>query len=160
MESNTDPIDVVSESLKLNSINRSYLRSASGWGTFLAIIAFIFVGFMVIMALAMGTLLTALGGAFTEDLPFAPVLFSVFYLIIALVYFFPAWFLFRFSSKMKSALQGHSQVDLDSSFSNLRSLFRFMGILTLVVIFLYLVGILAGILFAENLASLVDEQAF
>jgi len=156
MESNNDPIDQVSEKLSLNTQNRSHLKSAAGWGNFLAIIAFIFVGLMVIAALAVGTLLTAFGGMSEEELPFPPAAISVVYLVLGLVYFFPALFLYRFSTKMKSALHGNQQTELDSSLSNLKALLQFLGVLTIIGLILYGVGIVAGILFAGTLASFVS----
>lgn len=149
------PIDeLLTGELSISPTGRQNLEIAAGWGNFLAILAFILVGLMVIIALLMGSMLTSLGAMAGEELPFPPAIFSVFYLIIAAVYFFPALYLFRFASRMKLALRNNSQIDLESSFANLKSLYKFLGIIAIISLVLYAVVILGAVLYAGSLATL------
>jgi uncharacterized membrane protein (DUF485 family) len=62
------------------------------------------------------------------------------------LYFFPCLFLFRFASKMKHALAANDQAQLNTSFQNLKSLFRFVGILTIIFLAFYAIAIVFGLL--------------
>ena len=71
----------------------------------------------------------------------------VYYLCIALLVFFAYLFLYRFAVNMKLALQGNSQELLNRAFQNLKILYRYWGILTiigLVFFALFVVIILLG----------------
>ncbi len=155
MENEISPIDQISETLVINAENRQNLQSTASWGMFLAIVGFIFVSIIVVMALMMGTLLSSLGAMAGDELPFPPALFSIFYFILAAIYFIPIWYLYQFSGKMKSALQNNLQSDLNSSFSNLKALYKFSGILAIIIIGIYVLAIIGGILFAGSMAALI-----
>ncbi|MBS1611091.1 MAG: hypothetical protein JSS70_20525, partial [Bacteroidetes bacterium] len=70
----------------------------------------------------------------------------VIYILIAAVYFFPCLFLFHFANKMKTALAANDQELLNTSFQNLKKLFRFMGILTIICLALFAIQLLIGLL--------------
>ncbi|MEZ5043777.1 MAG: DUF5362 family protein [Saprospiraceae bacterium] len=76
----------------------------------------------------------------------SPFIFTVYFLLIALVYLFPVLYLYRFSTKMQTALRSDNEAELTASFSNLKSLYKFMGILTAIFIGLYaLIFVFAGL---------------
>ena len=62
---------------------------------------------------------------------------AFFYLILAVAYFFTCLFLYRFASKMKTALSGNAQDQLNFSFQNLKSLFKYFGIITIIALAMY-----------------------
>jgi hypothetical protein len=129
--------------LQIDPESNSYLSEAAKWSKFLAIMGFIMCGLLVILGLfsasIYGSASHAIGGAFSEMGGF---MIAAFYFVFAVVYFFPCLYLLRFSSKMQAALRSNNQQELNNSFSNLKSCFRFMGILTIVVISLYVIVIL------------------
>lgn len=126
-----------------------FLAETARWGKFLSIVGFVLCGLLVILALFMGTLMgTAfsqiegaglLGGGMS-------ILVTVIYLILAVLYFFPCLYLFRFSDKMKRALVESNQVEMTSAFENLKSCFKFMGIMTIVLLSFYALAFIFGIL--------------
>ncbi len=69
-------------------------------------------------------------------------LIGVAYLFMAALYFFPVLYLNKFSSKMLNAISMRDSLTLESSFEQLRNHYRFIGILTIVMIGLYALGIL------------------
>ena len=73
---------------------------------------------------------------------------AIIYIIIALVWFFPLLYLLRFANKMKVALNGNDQQALNISFENLKACFRYVGIITIIVLAIYalffLIAIIAG----------------
>lgn len=148
--------------LHIDLANRSSLTEAAKWGKFLAIVGFVMCGLIVILAFFIGTIMTSLGalgsmgdmegmeGMGGSGLPgfMGGAFLTVLYLLIGLLYFFPCLFLFRFADKMQLALRSEDQQYLTTSFENLKSLFKFMGILTIIVLCLYALGILIAIISA------------
>jgi Family of unknown function (DUF5362) len=54
-------------------------------------------------------------------------------------------FLFRFASKMKAALYNTDQESLNASFMNLKVLYRFMGIITIIYLVFIVLALVLGI---------------
>ena len=71
---------------------------------------------------------------------------AVLYIIIALIYFFPCLFLFRFATKTKAALAANDQEVLNASFQNLKASFRYVGIITIVLLAFWVLALLVGLL--------------
>lgn len=139
-------------SLQIDATIKNYLSETAKWGRFLSILGFICCGLLILLGLFFGTFFSRFssGSAYGVNSPYATGYVAgmiwVFYLLAAILYFFPCLFLFRFSGKMKKALAANDQVDLTGAFQNLKSLFRFVGILTIIVLGLYVLGIVAAIL--------------
>jgi hypothetical protein len=121
-----------------------YLEETRKWASFLAIIGFIGVAFLLLA----GIFFTSIMSMFAATLPAViPGFFGMIYVLIALLYFFPCLYLYRFSTQMKKALHQTDQEKLTSSFGNLKSLFRFMGLCTVVVLSIYLIILLTVVIF-------------
>lgn len=149
METN-EPIDHgMNEGLSLSSQNRDDLQGTAKWSGFLAILGFIGVGIMVILALFIGTFLSTMGAP-AEALPIPPIALTFLYLIIAAIYFLPILYLYRFSSQIKQALRGGSPESLTSALGNLKAHYKFIGILAAIVAGLYAIGILISLIFGAT----------
>lgn len=129
--------------LSLSNESKGYLAETAGWTKFLAIIGFVMMGLLVLMGLFAGSIFSALGAG--DEMPFPPFLFGLIYIIIGLIYFFPILYLFRFSTKVKEAIQQKNEALLTAGFSNLKSHYKFVGILVVAVLALYAVGIVVGL---------------
>ena len=133
--------------LQLDQPSTAYLGEAAKWAKFLAIMGFIFCAFMVVAALFAGSMMSAMmssaGSGFGSM--YGSGVITVIYLFGAALYFFPCLFLFRFASQMQDAIRNHEQSKLQGSLKNLKSCFRFLGILTIVIIAIYVL-ILIGAL--------------
>jgi len=125
----------------ITPISASYLREAAKWGKFLAIVGFVIIGIMVLSGLFAGAAMSMYlpqeaigmaGGGF----------FAFFHLLGALLYFFPVLYLYRFSGNMEDALRRHDEQLLTSSFANLKSLFKFVGVLAIIIFAFYGLGML------------------
>lgn len=117
----------------------SYLKTSAKWGTFLAILGFIGSGIMVFVALLMLIISPLSKLSSTLGLPMS--LLGVVYLLLAILYFFPAYYLYNFADKTKIALDTNNQDVLDDSLKNLKKMFKFIGIMTIVLIATYLIMI-------------------
>jgi hypothetical protein len=120
------------------------LNTTRKWTMFLAIIGFIFLGIIIVIVGIAGTFLSAFnlgeaGSGIPESLMFM-VIFG-----LAVVYFLPLLFLFRFSKHTTQAVQTLDNLELKKAFKNLKSYFRYLGVLIIIVLTLYLLAIvLAG----------------
>lgn len=145
-------------SLTIDSVIKSHLYETARWGKFLAILGFIICVLVVLVGLFFGTFFNALvsrsevsyegnisSGSFGA-------MAAVLYIIIAVIYFFPCLFLYRFSTKMKTALNGNEQTDLTLAFQNLKSLFRYVGVITVIILAIYLIIIVFALLGAAAMS--------
>ena len=139
-------------SLTIDPVIKSHLSETARWGKFLSILGFVICGLIVLVGLFFGTLFSSLvsrsevsyeGNISTGSFG---AMAAVMYIIVAVVYFFPCLFLYRFSTKMKTALNGNEQIDLTLAFQNLKSLFRYVGVITVILLAIYLIVILFALL--------------
>lgn len=138
------------EELNITQHAKALLAETAKWTKFLSILGFIGIGFIVIVALFAGSILGVLSNAPGMD-AFRAVgagMITVFYLIIALIYFFPVLYLYRFSHKLKNALNSSDNTYLTEAFSNLKSHYKYIGIFAIVMICFYIFVFLIGALLA------------
>src|SRR3954463_5179965 len=133
--------------LQVDQQSIGYLSETARWAKFLSIVGFVVCGFIVIFALFFGSIMSVISkmgsgsDSFSSStLAIGNYAFSIVYIIIALLYFFPCLYLFNFSSKMQTALRNNDQINLNAALGNLKSCFKFVGILTIVVLSFYLLG--------------------
>ncbi len=145
-------IDDASFGGSLSDQMRAYIQETAKWTYFLSILGFIFLGFMVIGSLFAGLMF----GSMTRELGYgiSGGLISLLYLGGALLYFFPIFYLFRFSTKAKAATRTGNDAELTDAFQNLKSHYKFVGILTIVFLGLYVIFFLFGGLSALMLGGL------
>src|SRR5690606_38683392 len=125
--------------LNLSEEIKGYLRETSTWTLFLSILGFVGIGIMVLAGIFMSVLFASTGVQDPyESLGFSMSWMGGFYIILAVVYFFPVLYLFKFSRKMKSAITSKNNNDLTTAFQNLKSHYKFVGILTIALIALYI----------------------
>ena len=117
----------------------AYLKETARWAKFMAILGFVFCALYVLIALFAGSFiarLSTMGGAGmgTGAGMIGGGFISVVYILIALLYFFPCLYLYNFAAKMQTALQNNDQDQLNLSLRNLKSCYRFMGILMIIAL--------------------------
>ena len=118
-----------------------YLQTASKWAKFLAIMGFIGCGFVVLMGLFAGSLFSRVGGAMQGYGGVAQgmgAFMSVFYIAFALLYFFPSLYLYQFAKFAQNALLFSNSQDITLAMGKLKSFFKFVGILIIAILSLYL----------------------
>ena len=136
--------------LEIEELSTRFLSETAKWAKFLSIVGFVMVGLIAIFAIFAGTLLSSLPGFGGSSVTSAlaggmSVMITIIYLLIALLYFFPCLYTFRFATKMKKALAENNQELLNSSFESLKSCFKFMGIMTIVLLSFYALAFIFGI---------------
>jgi hypothetical protein len=123
--------------LQIDQQSITYLGETARWAKFLSVMGFAMCGVMIISALFAGTILASFSKFGSNDalgstMGLGGAFISLLYIVIALLYFFPCLYLYNFSVKMQTALRNSDQTNLNVSLSNLRSCFKFVGILTII----------------------------
>lgn len=137
-----------------NDVNNS-LQSAAKWGKFLAITGFVGIGIIVVMAIFAGSLLTAFmqnAQGFSESGVIGSGAITFFYLALAAIYFFPVLFLYNFSTKTLSSIKRNDIYEMRTAAHNLKKLFQYMGIMTIILLSLYAFILLFAVVMAISTA--------
>jgi hypothetical protein len=129
-----------------------YLAEISKWLKFLSILGFIFSGFMLLGGLSVMTLDTDIFKGVSSFMPYSLIsIYGFAYIVFGAFYLIPSWFLFKTSNAMKTALETNDSLELEASFKNHKSFYKFIGILTLIMLGLYALGIVFAALFFSSL---------
>lgn len=127
---------------------RAHLLETARWTKFIAIIGFVILGLLILVGILMGLGLSVasqmydtanLGSAFGTAM-------MVMYLVLSLLYFFPILYLYKFSVLIKPAIHTGNQQQFNLALSYQKRMYKFIGIMLLVVFGLYAVMIIAAIL--------------
>lgn len=127
--------------LELNEQAVEALESSAKWCTFLAVMGFVGIGFMVLAGLMMGSVMSSLP---MGDGPFANIkqFITFFYVIMAGIYFPPVYYLYRYASDMKHALLNSSSDMVSTALNYLKSHHKYLGISIIVILSLYIILII------------------
>lgn len=126
--------------LQLNESAKGFLKETAKWAYFISILGYIGIGFIVLAAFFAGALFAFIGHMSREMGSFGGLegsFITVLYLIIAALYFFPVYYLNKFATNAKIALKDNNSKSLAASFEYLKSHYKFMGIMALVILCLY-----------------------
>ena len=139
------------KSFQLNQVTLGYLAESAKWAKFLAIIGYIFIGFMVLVSVTIGLFLPSMnsglnGAAAGSQIPgFSSTVLMFVYLILAAIYVYPVYALYGFASKMQKVIKENIESEIENAFNQLKKFFKFFGILTIVMLGLYVLIIIAAI---------------
>ena len=122
----------------LEEAGKLHLVTGRKWALFLAILASIGLGLMIILALFM----FAFGALIGNEIGFPGWILGFVYLLLAAVYFFPVYFLFKFTSLSKKAVDENNSQYLTLALESIKGHFKSIGIVSIVLIGLYIVGII------------------
>lgn len=120
-------------SLSLDADSKSQLIEAGRWARILAICGTIFlllvVGGIIIQLMAMSRLTGVFGRESSQGLMAGA---AIAYLIMLVIVFFPLLYLFRFSGKIKTAIEANDQQGFNESLRYIKIYFRYLGIITII----------------------------
>ena len=123
--------------LQIDHQGSSFLRETAKWSKFLSIVGFVVMGLMLLFLGFAPTIFSttfASGYGGSKEAGFAQFIILA---AVMLIYFFPCLYLYKFATKMQVALRNNDQETLNSSFENLKSCFKFMGIFTIIILAIY-----------------------
>jgi hypothetical protein len=139
--------------LSIDHESSQYLTETARWGKFLAIVGFVTCGLLAIASFFIGAIMSrspfaaySADGAAGAAGAIGGTLVTLLYLAFALLYFFPCLFLYQFSVRLKAALRDNDQVKLNQSLKSQKSLFKFVGILTIIVLAFYALALVVVVI--------------
>lgn len=131
----------------LNERSYYYLADIRRWSKLIAVFGYMIIGILILFGVFFGFFYN------NPEIQSAPgavsgITLMFVYLVMALIYLFPVVFLHRFASNLGRSLRSGNETELTRSFQNLRSFFRYIGILTIIMIalgiLLFIVGFFAA----------------
>lgn len=146
--------------LTIDPVGAQEMRGFAKWAKFLSIIGFILCGLIILFGIFFGSIMGALSGMGGGENPYGEMgpgagaiggIAAVLYIIIAVIYFFPTLYLFQSASKVRLALDTNDQEALNTGFMKLKACFRFIGILTIILLCFYALAIIVALLGAASI---------
>lgn len=138
----------IHSSVILSDQIKRHLIAISKWSKFLSILGFIGLGLMVLGAIAIlvvgvsfGSLI---GGGASGALGASMI--ALLYLVMAVIYFFPCYYLFKSSTGIQNGIYSNNQESFNSGFENLKSHYKFIGIMMIVILSMYVLIMIFGVL--------------
>ncbi len=124
--------------LNVNSRANAYLLEISKWTKFLSIVSFVIFGLIIVGAIYV------LSFNLRGMIGLAPLSSFISLAILLVICLYPTFKLFNFSKNIKIALEMNSDAQLSIAFGELKSMFKFLGIFTLIFVILYVSIFLFG----------------
>ncbi|MCY1633257.1 DUF5362 family protein [Marinifilum sp. D737] len=126
--------------IELTAQSVIYLNETRKWTMFFSILGFVFLGILLIAAVFMASMFGAMAG----NLPFkgSGIVMGVFYLLLGVLYFFPIFYLYKFSKHSKTAIYGEDSEQLSLAFKYLKKHYKFIGILSIILLSFYVLAFL------------------
>lgn len=124
-------------SLTIDSQIQYFLSQTVRWGRFLAVVGFVAAGLLGVVGIVMMVFGSSMEAVVPEGMGFLSGFLGVFYILMGVLYYFPSKYLYDFCRSIKRAFALNDQETLVFAFSKLKSMFKFFGIVTLVMLILY-----------------------
>ena len=141
------------ENLIIDWRSKECLKETAKWTKFLAILGFVGIGLMVLGSLVMLFAPSSLMS--NGDFPFGGKIFMMLlYLAFAVLYYFPISYLYQFSENTKKAIENNDNNAIRDAFEFLKSHYKIMGILTIILLAFYAIIIFIGLIGAGAAAMM------
>ena len=131
-------------SFTLNNETLKLFKSIANWTLFLSTVGFLGVFLLIILGAFFGVILSNLPINPYENVGVKINYYGLIYILIALIYFFPVWFLFSFAKKIKSAARHNNLSLMHKAFRKLKMHYKYLGILTIIMLCFYFFGFVIG----------------
>lgn len=132
-----------SEKLEVTDFIKLDLVEGAKWAKFLAIVGFVSIGLMLVGGLFVGSSMSALSGATGA---MSGALLVALYFLIAGLYFYPVYALYKFAKNIKLAIEHNNNNAFATGIRYLKGMFKYMGIITVIFLSLYALLFMFGIL--------------
>lgn len=144
------------EDARLTNESAQLLMKAAGWAKFLAIVGFIVYGLIIIGSIIGASTMSRIGTQIANN----PAMYrgmhlynnmgmfswgyAITLIIVALIYFIPLYFLYRFGARTQEAFRNGDATILTEGFHGLKNFFMIMGIFIIITIVFTILGLIIG----------------
>ncbi len=118
------------------------MRSIKPWTKLMAILGFASVGLMVLFSVVF----MVFANTFPQQKNAPSPYIGFMYIVFAILYFFPAFYLYKYSASIGAFLKSNGSIDLESALSYQKSFWKFVGIAALVGMILGVLAIAAAVI--------------
>jgi preprotein translocase subunit SecG len=131
------------------------LAGTKPWVRFISVMLWIAIGFMILGAIGIGSMMAFGLAQKNTASPFGGmemIVIAVMYGVLAFMYIYPAVKLWSFANRIGSLGATRSVADLEAALTEQRRFWKFLGIMTIIMICLYFVFIIGMIGFGATAA--------
>lgn len=144
------------ERITLTDLAISKLDSLRKWAMFFAVLGFIFIGLGIISMISFaffGLSETLAPMQMNSGMPMTMLstMNIVVTAVLIAIYFFPILYMYRFSVRTKKAIMENSSASFEQAIKALNAHFQFVGVLTIILLSLYIFIIAIAIIFGTML---------
>ena len=140
---NQDQPDIFS--FEMDETAKSTFLEMTSWTKFLAIIGFIFMGIFIIVGFFVATSMSNMPALSSGMCDLGSSGIVLVYIILAALYFYPTYALLKYSTGMKAAMNTNDKVQFNQALAYLKNMFKYIGILMIIVLAIYGLVILLGL---------------
>lgn len=134
--------------LHISPEGKSYLITTAKWSSFIAIVGFVMLALMIISGVSTLTLSSVIDEyqdfQALQYFPASVYVIGLTNIIVAVICFFPYYYLYTFSKKIKLGMMNDDQHSLNEGLKNMKKTAKFAGIVTIITLALMLLLILAA----------------
>lgn len=131
--------------IQIDLDSRDYLLESCKWAKFLAIVGMVITGLLMVLMFFSFFSLSLVKDTFSSFY----TLYSLVYLGVIALYSYPVIALYRFSKKVRIGIDQADQVEFNEGLRFLKATFRYIGIMTIIIIAIYsiilLIALIGGI---------------
>ncbi len=136
-----------SNGLTLSAAAKDFLLQTAKWAKFLSIVSFVFSGLMLLFGALFGVIMSKFSGmAMGMGAEYPTTFVTIYVIVLALIMIYPTLRLFQFAQQAKVAVSSNDANAMEQSMRRIRSVFRFYGILIIIILALYVFVILFSII--------------
>lgn len=157
MEDNSTPTEEIKNQETINEPSKIYLddqamvhlNETRNWTLFLAILGFIAIGIMILAGIIISLVFNTMRTATMPE--FLGILYPIIFIVMGLLYFFPAYFLMQFSRYSSMTLKERSTELFSKAMKYLKYYYRYTGILVIVVMGFYFIFFVVALFMGNHL---------
>ncbi len=131
----------------LSNEAKAYLGETAKWAKFIAIVNFVFIGFMVLGSVSAGAIFSSMP-EMSDNPAFAMLsggMIAAFYLLFAAIWFIPTLYSYQFATKTQRALRLNDEPMMTEALGKLKAHYKFWGIFMAIIVGFYALMFVFGI---------------
>ncbi|MBN2165808.1 MAG: hypothetical protein JW717_05975 [Marinilabiliaceae bacterium] len=141
-------IDIQDEiKLRITPSAANYLLTATRWAKFLAILGFVYSGVVLILAFSIGAIMSLSMASAQMAMAGIPVVFlSFIYIVIAIISFLVAFYMYSFASKCQKGVNLHDEYEIEVGMKAMKTFYMIWGIIAIVGLSIVVLSLFVGII--------------
>lgn len=145
-----------SSNMSLSENGQQFLKSSANWSYFIGIISLVF-----LILGTLGVIISMVSILFVSNsmllISIGSIIFSLLFLLL---YYFPIIYLVKSSSKIKNGINTSSLQTLEEGFMYKRKFWRFLGILSIIMLLFYVLTFIGLAIFSGGMMMMMDGFDF